>query len=110
MARNAQPVNVQPGKFGRLLVKAELTWEDYGTIEAHVKLAGGDPVVVPLTLLSGLRGERSFAAALSQHPDFAIATGEVVGQVLEALDGPPDLAMLFVTPPHAGSSTPPPRP
>ena len=52
VARNAQPVTVQPGKFGRLLVKGELTWEDYGTIEAHVKLTGGDPVVVPLTLLA----------------------------------------------------------
>ena len=52
VARNAQPVSVQPGKFGRLLVKAELTWEAYGTIEAHVKLTGGAPVVVPLTLLA----------------------------------------------------------
>lgn len=52
VARNAQPVTVQPGKFGRLLVKAELTWEKYGTIEAHVKLTGGAPVVVPLTLLA----------------------------------------------------------
>lgn len=52
VARNAQPVTVQPGKFGRLLVKAELTWEDYGTIEAHVKFTGGAPVVVPLTLLA----------------------------------------------------------
>ena len=52
VARNAQPVTVQPGKFGRLLVKAELTWEEYGTIEAHVKLTGGNPVVVPLTLLA----------------------------------------------------------
>ncbi|HET7721468.1 MAG TPA: hypothetical protein VFK43_15985 [Acidimicrobiales bacterium] len=51
VARNAQPVSVQPGKFGRLLVKAELTWEAYGTIEAHVKLTGSAPVVVPLTLL-----------------------------------------------------------
>jgi small ligand-binding sensory domain FIST len=45
-----------------------------------------------------------FAAALSQHPDFAVATGDVVGRVLEALgdpETPPDLAMLFVTPVHA---------
>ncbi|MCA1843618.1 MAG: FIST C-terminal domain-containing protein, partial [Actinobacteria bacterium] len=37
-----------------------------------------------------------------EHPDLAPATGEVVGQVLEALrgDDPPDLAILFVTPPH----------
>jgi small ligand-binding sensory domain FIST len=47
---------------------------------------------------------RPFAAALSQHPDFAVATGDVVGRVLETLgdpDTPPDLAMLFVTPVHA---------
>jgi small ligand-binding sensory domain FIST len=47
---------------------------------------------------------RPFAAALSEHPDFAVATGDVVGRVLEALgdpDNPPDLAMLFVTPVHA---------
>jgi small ligand-binding sensory domain FIST len=47
---------------------------------------------------------RAFAAALSQHPDFAVATGDVVGRVIEALgdpDSPPDLAMLFVTPVHA---------
>jgi small ligand-binding sensory domain FIST len=47
-------------------------------------------------------GGRSFAAALSEHPDLVEATGEVVGQVLEAFgpDDPPDLAVLFVTPPH----------
>ena len=52
VARNAQPVSVQPGKFGRLLVKGELTYETYGTIEAHVRLTGGSSVVVPLTLLA----------------------------------------------------------
>ena len=51
VARNAQPVTVQPGKFGRLLVKGELKYEEYGTIEAHVRLTGGTDVVVPLTLL-----------------------------------------------------------
>jgi hypothetical protein len=51
VARNAQPVMIQPGKFGRQLVKGELTYEDYGTIEAHCKLTGGSEVVVPLTLL-----------------------------------------------------------
>ncbi|HEX2041693.1 MAG TPA: FIST N-terminal domain-containing protein [Acidimicrobiales bacterium] len=48
-----------------------------------------------------------FAAGLSQHPDAATAVGEVVGQVLETLpdaaDRPPDLALLFVTPPHLGA-------
>ena len=44
-----------------------------------------------------------FASALSEHPTPAVAVGEVVGQVLERLDGAPDLALLFVTPPHAGA-------
>lgn len=45
----------------------------------------------------------SFAAAISEHPVTAHAVGEVVGQVLEALDARPDLAFLFVTAPHAGA-------
>jgi len=55
-----------------------------------------------------------FAAALSEHPDAAVATGEVVGRVLEGLGDVdlslrsgtlpgPDLALVFVTPVHAGS-------
>lgn len=52
VARNVQPVNIVPGKFGRQLVKGELTYDDYGTIEAHVRLIGGHSVVVPLTLLA----------------------------------------------------------
>src|SRR5438270_9034576 len=44
-----------------------------------------------------------FAAALSEHPLTAHAVGEVAGQVLDRLGGEPDLAMLFVTPPHAGA-------
>ena len=48
----------------------------------------------------------AFAAGLSEHPLPTQATGEVVGQVLDALGpdaGPPDLALLFVTAPHAGA-------
>lgn len=44
-----------------------------------------------------------FASALSEHPLGTEAVGEVAGRVLEVLDGPPDLALLFVTPPHAGA-------
>lgn len=45
-----------------------------------------------------------FAAAISEHPVTATAVGEVAGEVLERLGGvPPDLALLFVTPPHAGA-------
>ncbi|HEX6595545.1 MAG TPA: hypothetical protein VF045_01320 [Acidimicrobiales bacterium] len=51
VARNVQPVTVQPGKFGRQLVKGELAFENYGTIEAHCHITGGNDVVVPLTLL-----------------------------------------------------------
>src|SRR5205807_6552344 len=53
----------------------------------------------------GPRGLMDFAAGLSEHPVTAHAVGEAVGQVLEGLGGgaPPDLALLFVTPPHGGA-------
>ena len=51
VARNVQPLQVEPGKFGRQLVRGELAYEKYGTIEAHCRTAKGDPIVVPLTLL-----------------------------------------------------------
>lgn len=44
-----------------------------------------------------------FASALSEHPVAATAVGEAVGQVLDRLGNGPDLAVLFVTGPHAGS-------
>ena len=44
-----------------------------------------------------------FASALSLHPVPAAAVGEVAGQVLDELGAAPDLALLFVTPPHAGA-------
>ena len=43
-----------------------------------------------------------FAASMSEHPIATHATGEVVGHVLEALGERPDLAVVFVTAPHAG--------
>ena len=49
---------------------------------------------------------RAFAAALSEHPNAAVATGDVVGRVLEGLGDPgdpPDLAMVFVTPVHGSA-------
>lgn len=42
-----------------------------------------------------------FASALSEHPIAATAVGEAVGQVLDQLGKGPDLAVLFVTSPHA---------
>jgi small ligand-binding sensory domain FIST len=44
-----------------------------------------------------------FAAALSEHPVTAYAVGEAAGQVLERLGPYPDLAVVFVTPPHSGA-------
>ncbi|MHB8330474.1 MAG: FIST N-terminal domain-containing protein, partial [Acidimicrobiales bacterium] len=44
-----------------------------------------------------------FAAAMSEHPITTHAVGEVLGEVLERLGDRPDLAMVFVTPPHAGA-------
>ena len=52
VARNVQMVAVAPGKFGRQLVKAELEFADYGTIEARCRLnADGHVTTVPFTLL-----------------------------------------------------------
>ena len=51
VARNAQPLQVEPGKFNYRLVRAELTFEDYETIEAHCRIDLGEPIVVPYTLL-----------------------------------------------------------
>ncbi len=45
----------------------------------------------------------SFAAALSEHPVAATATGEVAGAVLEAIGQRPDLVVVTVTRPHAGA-------
>ncbi|HLI72375.1 MAG TPA: FIST N-terminal domain-containing protein [Acidimicrobiales bacterium] len=44
-----------------------------------------------------------FASAMSEHPITAHAVGEVAGEVLERIGERPDLAVAFVTPPHAGA-------
>ena len=53
IARNRQPVMIEPGKFGYQLVKGELEFTQPGTVEAHCQLAGdsADPLIVPLTVL-----------------------------------------------------------
>lgn len=52
VARNASPFTVEPGKFTYRLVRGELTYEDYTTIEAHCRIdRSEDWTVVPLTLL-----------------------------------------------------------
>jgi small ligand-binding sensory domain FIST len=42
----------------------------------------------------------TFASALSEHPDAAEATGEVIGAVLERLGTEPDVAAVFASPQH----------
>ncbi len=51
IARNVQPFDVEPGKFTYRLVRAELEFDDYGTIEARCRLDRGDVVTVPYTML-----------------------------------------------------------
>ena len=51
IARNVQPLEVEPGKFNYRLVRAELEFADYGTIEARVRLDMGPVTTVPYTLL-----------------------------------------------------------
>lgn len=51
VARNVQPLQVEPGKFNYRLVRAQLEFADYGIVEAHCRLDGGPTTVVPLTLL-----------------------------------------------------------
>jgi hypothetical protein len=51
IARNAQPLQVDPGKFSYRLVRGEIDFADYGTIEAHCSIDSGPATVVPYTLL-----------------------------------------------------------
>jgi hypothetical protein len=52
VARNVQPLQVEPGKFNYRLVRAELEFETLGTIEAHCRVDMGPVTVVPYTLLA----------------------------------------------------------
>ena len=51
IARSVQPFEVEPGKFTYRLVRAELEFEDYGTVEARCRIGSGEPITVPYTLL-----------------------------------------------------------
>jgi hypothetical protein len=52
IARNVQPMQVEQGKFNYRLVRAELEFEDYGTIQAHCRIDLGPETTVPYTLLA----------------------------------------------------------
>lgn len=51
IARNVQPLQVEPGKFNYRLVRAELSFDDYGTVEANCRVDQGPITTVPYTLL-----------------------------------------------------------
>jgi hypothetical protein len=51
VAKSVMPFQVEPGKFGYRLVRGELTYEKYGTIEAHCTIDAGPTTIVPLALL-----------------------------------------------------------
>lgn len=51
IARNVQPLEVEPGKFVYRLVRAELAFDTYGTVEAAVRVDLGPTTNVPYTLL-----------------------------------------------------------
>lgn len=51
IARNVQPLEVEPGKFNYRLVRAELEFSEYGAIEAHCRLDMGPVTVVPYRVL-----------------------------------------------------------
>jgi hypothetical protein len=51
VARNVQALQIEPGKFNYRLVRAELPFEDYGTVIAHCRIDDGPDHPVPYTLL-----------------------------------------------------------
>ena len=57
IARNVQPIEVEPGKFAYRLVRGELEFPSACTIEAHCRIGLGDVTVVPYTLLEPVSEE-----------------------------------------------------
>ena len=51
LARNVQALAVEPGRFGYRLVRAELEFEELGTVEAACRIDQGPATIVPYTLL-----------------------------------------------------------
>ena len=57
IARNVQPLQIEPGKFNYRLVRGEIDFDDYGTVEAHCRMGTeGAVTVVPYTLLPPAEG------------------------------------------------------
>ncbi len=57
IARNVQPISVEPGKFSYRLVRGEMDFDEPGTVEASCRIGTSeDVVVVPFTLLPPVDG------------------------------------------------------
>jgi hypothetical protein len=56
IARNVQPLQVEPGRFSYRLVRAGLSFDGYETVEAHCRIDKGHTIVVPLTLVPAPAG------------------------------------------------------
>lgn len=54
IARNVQPLQVEPGKFSYRLVRAELDFVAYETVVASCRIGAGESMAVPFTLLPPL--------------------------------------------------------
>jgi hypothetical protein len=53
VARNVQPIQVEPGRFTYRLVRAEVDFADYGTVEAHCRVGTGHVTIVPYSIVPG---------------------------------------------------------
>ncbi|MEM7092897.1 MAG: hypothetical protein AAF567_07835 [Actinomycetota bacterium] len=52
IARNVQVLQIEPGKFSYQLVRGEIDFEDYGTVNAECRIGPDGPITsVPYTLL-----------------------------------------------------------
>jgi hypothetical protein len=51
IARNVQPLAIEPGKFNYRLVRAELTFDEPGSVEARCRIDLGPVLAVPYTVL-----------------------------------------------------------
>jgi len=52
LARNVQPLEVEPGRFTQRLVRGEIDFEDYGTVVARCRVDQGPVLNVPYTMLA----------------------------------------------------------
>jgi len=52
LARNVQPLQVEPGKFNYRLIRAEVEVTAPALVEAHVRLDQDEPLIVPYSHLA----------------------------------------------------------